>query len=232
MHESEKWKEVAQLCPTLSHPMEPTRLLYPWGFPGKSTGVGCHCLLHLPAQFYNKKEWFRFLNEHTVQDPQLPLHSSCEDAVMTLAHPSPNCGPVSSLHPHRKAPEGPEKPPGLRLSPVPITWRESTAPPVSCRHGFAPFINTANSAKFCFRQLNRCDDAYGIIEWWTVMDSSLPHTHICSSTVLQALCWPQGLHTSLPALRTYLSLPWDTCLPPRSPSLPCFTHTWFCTQQP
>ena len=23
-----------------------TRLLHPWDFPGKSTGVGCHCLLH------------------------------------------------------------------------------------------------------------------------------------------------------------------------------------------
>ena len=26
---------------------QPTRLLHPWDFPGKSTGVGCHCLLHL-----------------------------------------------------------------------------------------------------------------------------------------------------------------------------------------
>ena len=25
--------------------LQPTRLLYPWDFPGKSTGVGCHCLL-------------------------------------------------------------------------------------------------------------------------------------------------------------------------------------------
>ena len=25
----------------------PTRLLCPWDFPGKSTGVGCHCLLHV-----------------------------------------------------------------------------------------------------------------------------------------------------------------------------------------
>ena len=25
--------------------LQPTRLLRPWGFPGKSTGVGCHCLL-------------------------------------------------------------------------------------------------------------------------------------------------------------------------------------------
>ena len=39
MHES----EVAQSCQTLS--LQPTRLLHPWDFPGKSTGVGCHCLL-------------------------------------------------------------------------------------------------------------------------------------------------------------------------------------------
>ena len=39
--------EVTQSCPTLSDPMDlqPTRLLCPWDFPGKSTGVGCHCLL-------------------------------------------------------------------------------------------------------------------------------------------------------------------------------------------
>ena len=27
------------------HRLQPTRLLRPWDFPGKSTGVGCHCLL-------------------------------------------------------------------------------------------------------------------------------------------------------------------------------------------
>ena len=27
------------------HRRQPTRLLYPWDFPGKSTGVGCHFLL-------------------------------------------------------------------------------------------------------------------------------------------------------------------------------------------
>ena len=36
--------EVDQSCLTLSHPMQPTRLLRPCDFPGKSTGVGCHCL--------------------------------------------------------------------------------------------------------------------------------------------------------------------------------------------
>ena len=28
------------------HGLQPTSLLHPWDFPGKSTGVGCHCLLH------------------------------------------------------------------------------------------------------------------------------------------------------------------------------------------
>ena len=42
-----KWKVKvkSQSCPTLSDPMDcmwPTRLLRPWDFPGKSTGVGCH----------------------------------------------------------------------------------------------------------------------------------------------------------------------------------------------
>ena len=31
--------------PNNQHGLQPTRLLCPWDFPGKSTGVGCHCLL-------------------------------------------------------------------------------------------------------------------------------------------------------------------------------------------
>ena len=30
--------------------LQPTRLLHPWDFPGKSTGVGCHHLLQLAAE--------------------------------------------------------------------------------------------------------------------------------------------------------------------------------------
>ena len=30
---------------SLPHGLQPTSLLHPWDFPGKSTGVGCHCLL-------------------------------------------------------------------------------------------------------------------------------------------------------------------------------------------
>ena len=56
MHESEKWKWS---CSVVSdslrlHGLQPTRLLHPWDFPGKSTGVGCdclRCLLCSPTQF-------------------------------------------------------------------------------------------------------------------------------------------------------------------------------------
>ena len=33
---------VTQSCLTLRPPLEPTRLLCPWDYPGKNTGVGCH----------------------------------------------------------------------------------------------------------------------------------------------------------------------------------------------
>ena len=38
-----------QSCPTLCNPRDstPTRLPHLWDFTGKSTGVGCHCLLHI-----------------------------------------------------------------------------------------------------------------------------------------------------------------------------------------
>ena len=40
--------EVAQSCLTpRSHGLQPTMLLHPWDFPGKSTGVGCHYLLYM-----------------------------------------------------------------------------------------------------------------------------------------------------------------------------------------
>ena len=47
MQESEKWKwsRSAVFDSSGPHGLQPTRLLRPWDFPGKSTGVGCHCLL-------------------------------------------------------------------------------------------------------------------------------------------------------------------------------------------
>ena len=47
MHESEKWEWSRSVVSNSSQPhgLQPTRLLRPWHFPGKCTGVGCHCLL-------------------------------------------------------------------------------------------------------------------------------------------------------------------------------------------
>ena len=46
-HESEKGKWSRSVVSDSSWPYgrQPTRLLHPWDSPGKSTGVGCHCLL-------------------------------------------------------------------------------------------------------------------------------------------------------------------------------------------
>ena len=48
MHDSEKWKWSCSVVSDSQRPhgLQPTRLLHPWDFPAKSTGVGCHCLLH------------------------------------------------------------------------------------------------------------------------------------------------------------------------------------------
>ena len=49
-----KWKVKVKLLshvwPSWPHGLRPTRLLCPWDFPGKSTGVGCHCLILLKTR--------------------------------------------------------------------------------------------------------------------------------------------------------------------------------------
>ena len=45
--DAEKWKGSRSVVPDPQRPhgLQPFRLSRPWDFPGKSTGVGCHCLL-------------------------------------------------------------------------------------------------------------------------------------------------------------------------------------------
>ena len=61
MHESKKWKWSRSVASDSSRPhgLQRTRLLHPWDFPGKSTGVGCHCLLrHICyIYFYKQYQW-------------------------------------------------------------------------------------------------------------------------------------------------------------------------------
>ena len=49
------------------HGLQPTTLLCPWDFPGKSTGVGCHCLLHrVPTHPYNSGSHFKVFSLATL----------------------------------------------------------------------------------------------------------------------------------------------------------------------
>ena len=44
------------------HELQPTRLLRPWDLPGKSTGVGCHCLLQR-----NNPSGYQMVRTHTKE---------------------------------------------------------------------------------------------------------------------------------------------------------------------
>ena len=66
VHESEKWKWSHSVVSDSSRPhgLQPTRILHPWDFPGKSTGVGCHCLLHLHIWgywYFSQQSWFHLV---------------------------------------------------------------------------------------------------------------------------------------------------------------------------
>ena len=57
MQESETWKWSRSVVSDSQRPhgRQPTRLLRPWDLPGKSNGVGCHCLLWPPASSHPLK---------------------------------------------------------------------------------------------------------------------------------------------------------------------------------
>ena len=72
-HESKKWKGSRSVLSDSSRPhgLQPTRFLHPWDFPGKSTGVGCHCLLRAKSRASHIRavtaSWFLFLfSSHKV----------------------------------------------------------------------------------------------------------------------------------------------------------------------
>ena len=69
MHESEKWKWSRSVVSNSSRPhgLQPTRLLHPWHFLGKTTGGACHCLHLLVVA---KNPW------HSLASGYIPLVSA------------------------------------------------------------------------------------------------------------------------------------------------------------
>ena len=82
MHGSEKWKWSRSVVSDSSwpHGLQPTRLLCPWEFPGKSTGVGCHCLflLCLRSQFNEFHQLF-------IELWKIVCHKSGQNSI-SIAH--------------------------------------------------------------------------------------------------------------------------------------------------
>ena len=54
-----KWSRSIVSDSSRPHGLQPTRLLCPWDSPGKSTGVGCHCLLFSQWWKYPPKAWYK-----------------------------------------------------------------------------------------------------------------------------------------------------------------------------
>ena len=78
MHESEKWKWSRSVMSDSSwpHGLQPTRLLRPWDFPGKSTGVGCHCLLR--GTLLPSRKWLAWVLCHSwTTEPWAHPWASC-----------------------------------------------------------------------------------------------------------------------------------------------------------
>ena len=79
--------EVSQSCLTLSDPMDCSLPVSSTQgiFPGKSTGVGCHCLLHLRLQGSSKKvlAWIKSVLEPKSQSRSPPSHRN-ESALFLL----------------------------------------------------------------------------------------------------------------------------------------------------
>ena len=90
-----------------THGLQPTRLLHPWDFLGKSTGVGCHCLLRYI--YYNatinqnyfclKQLFFKVIQFSSVTQscltlcdpmnrsmPGLPVHHQLPEFTQTQVH--------------------------------------------------------------------------------------------------------------------------------------------------
>ena len=69
-----KWKWSRSVMSDLQRPhgLQPSRLLHPWEFPGKSTGVGCHCLL-LTLYYAHTNHWTKLRRAETKSKKKFNL---------------------------------------------------------------------------------------------------------------------------------------------------------------
>ena len=76
MHYSENWTWSCSVVSDSERPcgLQPTGLLCLWDFPGKSTGVGCHCLLRIFRESYFVRKKFQ---SHNCQNHHSWIRGIC-----------------------------------------------------------------------------------------------------------------------------------------------------------
>ena len=79
-----KWSCSVVSDSSRSHGLLSTRLLCPWDFPGKSSGMGCHCLLQMRWQ----------VQENIWRPPLVLLNLWLLAVSLSLSWHSPTCSPL------------------------------------------------------------------------------------------------------------------------------------------
>ena len=78
------------------HGLQPTRLFGPWDFPGKNTGVGCHCLLQTKCRVPGNYHYaFEAIGSHAGWSTSL-AESPCSSRSFTQV--LPNQAPASQTN--------------------------------------------------------------------------------------------------------------------------------------
>ena len=96
-----KWSRSVVSDSQQRHGLQPTRLLCPWDFPGKSTGVGCHCLLQyrsLVLHNYLVNYCFLLMTQCRYVTICFGGGSLLTKSCLTLCDPMKGDRPGSSVH--------------------------------------------------------------------------------------------------------------------------------------
>ena len=73
------------------HGLQPIRLLRPWDFPGKSTGLGCHCLLRKSSLLLLLLLLSRFSHVRLCATPETATHQAPLSLGFSRQEPGVGC---------------------------------------------------------------------------------------------------------------------------------------------